>query len=342
VILIAATAWALAEVGVRRQWAEAAWTTRLMLPAFALFAFVSLAGHNHPFAYFGWIAWPLAIAAHLWVLRRVDFADSPGVEKSLHAGGVVMVAALGAKELHWMADEYTAFHSAWSVASVAVVPALLMLAAASRGAESRWPVADNGRAYRSIANAVLAAGLIVWSLYANATHDGTSTPLPYFPLLNALDLAHGLAGIALVAAFFAQRRHEDEGVALSGPRAVKIAGAVTFVWLNGVLLRTLHHWADVPYNLGGVMHSVLAQAALSVFWAVLALALMVYATRSARRVLWMVGAALMAVVVVKLFLVDLSHVAGIERIVSFIAVGVLMLVIGYFSPVPPRKPEEPR
>jgi len=47
----------------------------------------------------------------------------------------------------------------------------------------------------------------------------------------------------------------------------------------------------------------------------------------------------MGVVVVKLFIVDLSRVTGIGRIVSFIAVGVLMLVIGYFSPVPPRKPE---
>ena len=42
---------------------------------------------------------------------------------------------------------------------------------------------------------------------------------------------------------------------------------------------------------------------------------------------------------VKLVLVDLSHLGGIERIVSFIGVGVLMLVIGYFSPVPPRKTE---
>jgi uncharacterized membrane protein len=48
---------------------------------------------------------------------------------------------------------------------------------------------------------------------------------------------------------------------------------------------------------------------------------------------------LMAVVVAKLFLIDLSSVGGIERIVSFIAVGVLMLVIGYFSPVPPRNTE---
>ncbi|MGZ5031977.1 MAG: hypothetical protein ACXWAC_02160 [Usitatibacter sp.] len=37
--------------------------------------------------------------------------------------------------------------------------------------------------------------------------------------------------------------------------------------------------------------------------------------------------------------VDLSHVGGIERIASFIAVGVLMLVIGYLSPVLPRTPQ---
>jgi uncharacterized membrane protein len=44
----------------------------------------------------------------------------------------------------------------------------------------------------------------------------------------------------------------------------------------------------------------------------------------------------MGVVVVKLVLVDLSRLAGLERIISFIGVGVLMLVIGYFSPVPPK------
>jgi len=108
-----------------------------------------------------------------------------------------------------------------------------------------------------------------------------------------------------------------------------------------VLLRTLTHWAGVPYTLDAMSRSVLAQASLSVFWSLLALALMVFATRTARRGVWMIGMALMGVVVAKLFLVDLSHVGGIERIVSFIAVGVLMLVIGYFSPVPPRKPETP-
>ena len=48
----------------------------------------------------------------------------------------------------------------------------------------------------------------------------------------------------------------------------------------------------------------------------------------------------MALVVVKLFFVDLSNVGGIERIVSFMGVGVLMLIIGYVSPVPPAGAKE--
>ena len=340
VALAAVTGLALGIAGLRGRWREAAWTTRLLLPVLVLLTLVSLAGHRHPFAHFGWLAWPFALAVHFWLLRRLEPASSPRYAEMLHAGGMLVIAALGAKELHWVAAEYTARGTAWSVASVIVVPALLVLTAASRAVDYRWPIAAQGHAYRATAASALAIAMVAWSLYANATHDGTSDPLPYLPLLNALDLGHILAGLALVAAWLALRR--TPGIPESfmpGKGALWTVGVVAFVWLTGVLLRTLHHWADIPYEFTSMRRSVLAQASLSIFWSVLALALMVFATRTARRGAWMVGAALMGVVVVKLFLVDLSRVAGVERIVSFIAVGILMLVIGYFSPVPPRKPE---
>lgn len=72
------------------------------------------------------------------------------------------------------------------------------------------------------------------------------------------------------------------------------------------------------------------------FWTVLALAVMVFATRRASRALWFTGGALLGVTVVKLFLFDLSRVTGVERIVSFIGIGVLLLLIGYLSPLPPK------
>jgi uncharacterized membrane protein len=178
-----------------------------------------------------------------------------------------------------------------------------------------------------------------WSLYANATHDGTSSPLPYLPLLNAIDLGHGLIWICVIGSLLARRRSNLE-LPMSARSAWVAIAALTFVWLNAILIRSLHHWADVPYTLRGVSRSLIAQASLSIFWTVIALTLMIYATRKGLRTLWMVGGGLMAVVVLKLIVKDFGGLEGIERIVSFIAVGALMLVIGYFSPVPPKKVED--
>jgi uncharacterized membrane protein len=67
---------------------------------------------------------------------------------------------------------------------------------------------------------------------------------------------------------------------------------------------------------------------------------MVLATRRAARALWIVGATLLGIVVAKLFLVDLSNTGTVERVVSFIGVGILVIVVGYFAPVPPRSEEK--
>jgi hypothetical protein len=99
----------------------------------------------------------------------------------------------------------------------------------------------------------------------------------------------------------------------------------------------VHQLAGVPFELDTLLASTTVQVALSIFWTVLALGTMLLATRRMNRTLWLVGGVLLAIVVAKLFLVDLSRVGSIERIISFVVVGVLMLVIGWFSPLPPPK-----
>lgn len=58
------------------------------------------------------------------------------------------------------------------------------------------------------------------------------------------------------------------------------------------------------------------------------------------RLPWLTSATLLGVVVVKLLFVDMSQVEGIAPIVTFIGVGMLMLLIGYFVPLPPRQGDE--
>jgi uncharacterized membrane protein len=69
----------------------------------------------------------------------------------------------------------------------------------------------------------------------------------------------------------------------------------------------------------------------------MALVLMVAAHRRALRTPWMLGAGLLGLTVLKLFVIDLSNRGGSERIVVFIGVGLLMLVVGWFAPLPPAQ-----
>ena len=84
-----------------------------------------------------------------------------------------------------------------------------------------------------------------------------------------------------------------------------------------------------------LLESTTLQAALTLMWTATALPLMVLANKRAIRPLWMIGAALLAVVVGKLFLVDLAALSGLSRVVAFLGVGGLLLVIGYLAPLPP-------
>jgi uncharacterized membrane protein len=64
---------------------------------------------------------------------------------------------------------------------------------------------------------------------------------------------------------------------------------------------------------------------------------MVWANRIKFRKIWFCGATLLCCEVIKLFFIDLSGKGTIFRIVSFLSVGILMLIIGFFSPLPPAE-----
>ncbi|HMW73683.1 MAG TPA: DUF2339 domain-containing protein [Cellvibrionaceae bacterium] len=60
-----------------------------------------------------------------------------------------------------------------------------------------------------------------------------------------------------------------------------------------------------------------------------------------QRQLWILGAGLLAVVVIKLAAKDLSGSGTLAGIISFMVVGALMLLIGYLSPIPAKRTQAP-
>ena len=317
-----------------------------LLPAFALlpamlgFALWAALCVQHPLAQGGWASWPLAFVGFYFIARRQDGAFREPATSLLHAVGLWLLAVLLSWELAWTVKQGVGETGAWATIAWAIVPAGLLALLPPLARRIPWPVSAHRNAYLLFASAGLALYLALWSIATNWLVASPSAPLPYLPLLNPLDVAQGLVLFILIRFSLRLRAEKNPEVSNLDPRVLIVAIAILgFIWLNTVVLRTLHQWAGIPYELTAMMQSTLAQTTLSIFWALLALATMLIATRAGLRVLWMTGAALLIVVVAKLFLVDLSSVGTIERIVSFVGVGLLMLILGYFSPLPPAAPE---
>jgi uncharacterized membrane protein len=324
----------------RIHWRAARYPALALLPSMAVLAVLTFDRDRHPFAHIGYVAWPLAFVGHYWLLRRHE-SEGSRYQYWLHAAGVWLLAVLASSEVAWAIDRVVAGRAVWPLIAWALVPGAMLYVLARWGKRVVWPVAKHFDAYYLAGAAPLAVFLGLWALLVNFVSSGNPAPLPYVPILNPLDLAQVGAVLMIALWFVAGRKCGVPAFkAISLPSAWTLLGAGVFVWANAVLLRTLHHWAGVPFSLEAMLRSTLVETSLSLFWTLIALGAMVAATRRAARPVWLAGAGLMAVVVAKLFLVDLSNVGTVERIVSFIGVGVLMLVIGYFSPVPPKARQE--
>jgi uncharacterized membrane protein len=339
-MFVTATALACSELARRTSLTFARLPALWLLPALLVFAGIFVVELGHPAAHGGWLAWPLACGVFYVICRRHEGEPERASAASLHVISAWLWVALLTCELHWAIDRQVGDHGSWSAVGLMLIAASVLFALPRLVKSVSWPLRAHRSAYITFAGGGLAVFLAAWSIGANLLLTGDPYPFPYVPLLNALDLAQLLALLVLWRYwryFRSMNQSTYEEVDNKGP--LVILTALTFVWLNAALLRTLHHWAGVPFDFDAMIQSTLVQTAVSIFWTVLALATMLIATRRASRGMWTTGAVLLAATIAKLFLIDLSRVGTIERIVSFVAVGLLMLVIGYFSPLPPAAKE---
>ncbi|MCC6594303.1 MAG: DUF2339 domain-containing protein [Xanthomonadales bacterium] len=194
-----------------------------------------------------------------------------------------------------------------------------------------WPLEPLQRWYGGVVIPLAAGWALLLAIYWNLRQDGGMAPLPYLPILNPLDLTSGFVALLLADLW---RLHREDASEEQRRGVLRISMALGFAWFNLMLLRTAAQFLGLPYRFEALYASQFVQAMLSLVWTLCAFALMRFAARRLSKPLWMLGAALLGVVVLKLFLVDLRHAGGIARIVSFMGVGGLMLLIGYLAPLP--------
>ena len=289
-----------------------------------------------------WLALACALASGEFMLRtwsRAGWHLDVRTLRLLHtirtAGPWLMLWPVGAIHLDaWLAAQGDSVSPAWSryLPAWAMMLALALLIRRCRA--GGWPVAPIASWYQ---RTLIPLGAL-WSLVLiaawNFIDNGAMAPLPYLPLLNPLDLSSGFAILIGIAAYRLLRAGQPPWLEPFQARVPVVAAGFVYGWFNLMLLRTVSNYMGVPYDFDAMMASQFVQAMLSLVWSITALLLMRHAARHQRRQQWTLGAMLLMLVVVKLFLVDLSNVGGIARIVSFVGVGLLMLLIGYLAPFP--------
>ncbi len=338
-MLVAALSAVALHAALRRDWPQLLW---LSMPAFAAQLLAGAAALARLFftdelpdaalcaaAIMAWVAAGAALSA--W--RRTGWMRQGALHAVLHLQLVALPLLMIWPVLHLTLADVMPQQSPW----LRYVPAWGTMAAVAWllrcAARDAWPLRPLAPWHRRITLRMAVAWSLAVALAWNFAFDGGMAPLPYVPVLNPLDLTTGFAALLAVAYW----RGAAQEVRARWSVRMRLAGAGgAWLWFNLMLLRSVSHYLGIDYTVDALMASDITQAMLSLVWAGTALALMRHASAHVRPRQWGVGAALLAVVVAKLFLLDWHNRTEAASIAAFIGVGLLMVIIGYAAPLPRR------
>ncbi|MGY6587567.1 MAG: DUF2339 domain-containing protein [Wenzhouxiangella sp.] len=309
--------------------------SRALIALAALLPLLLVAGvletglHTFLFSEFSALAW-LALGASAVFLDR-QLAREDGIWRH----GLSVTAHLA----FLLAFSHTALHALSLIDSVgngwkplaAAAPFLLLGTWLAAG---RWPPLSPTEPRQGSTRMVsLALGVLLslgWLI--SLPLPGNSAPLPWLPLINPLELAQ-LATL-LIIALLARRA--------AYPLPAPLLALLVLLLASLFVVRSVHQLSDVAWQPLALWRSAAVQASLSVLWTVAGASAWLLGSRRRSYPIWLAGLVLMAMVLLKLLVIDRSYLGNIAGILSFLAFGVLSMVIGYLAPAPPtqRTPRE--
>ena len=337
--LSAVSVWGWRQAAARLAWRELDASKWLLWPLMLVMVVYQLSHQQIVAAGWSNLAWCIALPAALMLLRRDGERLLPRVAMGLHLTLCWMILLALAAELYWFARALPWGMAAWGsgLAMAAGGGVILALSAAVR--RRAWPFGEWPALYTCLAPIPVVVALLVLLVVTNF-QDGVVYRQTWLPLVNPLEEGAAFALLGLVVFYRAVDRYYPALLAQARPWPAVAIMAFGFWWLNGALMRALAWYGDVAWNMASLWDSRLIQTTFALFWMLIALVAMVHATRRASRQEWLCGAALLGVVMVKLMLVDSAGGGGLSRAVAFIGVAILVLIVGYFSPLPPKTGDE--
>jgi uncharacterized membrane protein len=221
--------------------------------------------------------------------------------------------------------------------AVVVLPFVALAWASYRPlAAIAWPLSQHFSDWAPGLLRVLLVLLYLLCFYACGLM-GEATPLRFVPIVNPLEITQLLI---LWLLWRVVRSHSQAAAAHASEQVQILQRALyllTFFVLSAITLRLQAYFFAPSASMLAAFSSQSGQAALSIVWSLLGCGAMLLGNARARRSLWVAGASLMGLVLIKLLLIDRQHLGDLPGIIAVLGVGALLAAVGYFAPAPPAQ-----
>ncbi len=287
---------------------------------------------THPFEGTGAVAWSIFVMLGYLFLYQFDKVWK--YIKQIHILTLWFIVMVLMLELRYHA---VALDMGQSIIAIAVVTAPLIFAILLLLPKDYGIWLERYRKnYQLMGVGGLVLVLMLWELKAFSIAPDF-TFLRYIPVFNPLDAAQILG---FVVATYWLYRNSDTFVEEVKVQLIGLLSFMVIFFMTVMFARAVYMFREVDYTFVSLWQDIYFQAGVSILWSVIAIVLMLLSKRYKNRPLWLAGFGLLILVVLKLFFVELASSGTIERIISFIVVGSLLLLIGYFVPLPPNEEKE--
>lgn len=320
----------------RWKWDECALAIVLIFPAALPMILLTTHYPQGPLEGYAALAWGIWFLSALHSLSSLQKTNTSGLT-ILHFIFVWAIVLLLGFEFAYLCKQRFNLTTIWIVIASLIPMVLSFILGLKNNPFLTYPIGQESAAkQRTVLMSTFAlvmAGVASFALLA----EGQPTPLRYIPILNPLELGQLLL-LTLLLRWYQQSIQQGLS-STSTEQRTSLFGLLSVLLLTSITLRSVHFIAGVPWS-SALFSSPLAQASLSIIWSLAGIIAMIVGARRASRSLWIGGASLMGVVIFKLILIDRQHLQDLPAILGTLAVGLLLLIVGYFAPVPPRQKQE--
>lgn len=307
----------------------------ILIGGVVIFSLINLYIYEHPFADIGYIALPLFFAVGYYLLYIFDEKWIKNI--IIHIAQLWMITFLVALEALY---QFTSMVKGEFLTpqirdyiGLALAPMMISFVfLVFNFLPQRFKKYHEG--YRLVGVGGILVFLLFWEIGGFFINDFLHLP-SYLPVFNSLDIIQIIA-LAVMGLWI----YKNDILSRGELRVIVGAFALLIVvFISVIFARSVSYFQGVPYEFDALYGNIYFQAGISIIWSILAMSVMFLSKYMKNRLLWVSGMTLLIFVVLKLFFVELSNSGTLERIISFLVVGALMLLIGYVAPIPPKNKE---